>query len=42
MAGPTDVEYFACLVDALEPWFDRVVVIGGWAHHLYWPPLDGI
>jgi hypothetical protein len=35
MAGASDVEYFARLVEALEPWLDRVVVIGGWAHRLY-------
>lgn len=35
MAGISDVEYFARLVEALEPWLDRVVIIGGWAHRLY-------
>jgi hypothetical protein len=35
MAVQSDVEYFARLVDALEPWLDQVVVIGGWAHRLY-------
>jgi hypothetical protein len=35
MAVQTDVEYFARLVDALEPWLDQVVIIGGWAHRLY-------
>ena len=35
MAGPSEVEYFARLVEALDPWLDRVVVIGGWAHRLY-------
>jgi hypothetical protein len=35
MAGPTDVEYFARLVEALDPWLDQVVIIGGWAHRLY-------
>lgn len=35
MAGPSDVEYFARLVEALDPWLDQVVIIGGWAHHLY-------
>jgi hypothetical protein len=34
MAGASNVEYFARLVEALEPWLDRVVVIGGWAHRL--------
>jgi len=35
MTGPSDVEYFARLVEALEPWLDQVVIIGGWAHRLY-------
>ena len=35
MAGPSDVEYFARLVEALDPWLDQVVIIGGWAHRLY-------
>jgi len=30
MAVQTDVEYFARLVDALEPWLDQVVIIGVW------------
>ena len=28
MAVQSDVEYFARLVDALEPWLDQVVKIG--------------
>jgi hypothetical protein len=35
MAVQSDVGYFARLVDALEPWIDQVVIIGGWAHRLY-------
>lgn len=35
MAVQSDVEYFARLVDALEPWLEQVVIIGGWAHRLY-------
>jgi len=35
MPRSSDVEYFACLVDALEPWLGQVVIIGGWAHRLY-------
>src|SRR6202789_4314921 len=35
MAIQSDVEYFACLVDALDPGLDQVVIIGGWAHRLY-------
>lgn len=35
MAGPSDVEHFARLIEALDPWLDHVVIIGGWAHRLY-------
>jgi hypothetical protein len=35
MPGTADVEYFARLVEALDPWLDQVVIIGGWAHRLY-------
>lgn len=35
MAGVSEFEYFARLVEALDPWLDRVVIIGGWAHRLY-------
>jgi len=35
MAGASDVEYFVRLVEALDPWLDQVVIIGGWAHRLY-------
>jgi hypothetical protein len=30
-----DLVQFARLVDALEPWLDRVLFIGGWAHRLF-------
>jgi len=30
-----DLRQFARLVDALEPWLDRVLFIGGWAHRLF-------
>ena len=30
MANVSEVDYFARLVEALEPWLDRVVIIGGW------------
>ena len=29
-------EQFARLMVALEPWLDQMVIIGGWAHRLYW------
>ena len=35
METNSEVTYFARLVEALEPWLDQVVVIGGWAHRLY-------
>ncbi len=35
MAGVSEVEYFARLIEALDPWLGRVVIIGGWAHRLY-------
>jgi hypothetical protein len=35
MAVQSDFEYFARLVEALDPWLDQVVIIGGWAHRLY-------
>jgi hypothetical protein len=35
MPGTPEVEYFARLVEALDPWLDQVVIIGGWAHRLY-------
>ncbi len=35
MPGTTDVEDFARLIEALHPWLDQVVVIGGWAQRLY-------
>jgi hypothetical protein len=36
MNGQSDNEQFARLIVALEPWLDQVVIIGGWAHRLYW------
>ena len=35
MAWDRDSEDFARLIEALHPWLDQVVVIGGWAHRLY-------
>ena len=35
MDGVQDPEPFTRLVAALEPWLDRVVIVGGWAHRLY-------
>ena len=31
-----DIIRFARLAEAMEPWLDQVVIIGGWAHRLYW------
>ena len=35
MAANRDAKDFARLIEALHPWLDQVVVIGGWAHRLY-------
>lgn len=36
MNGTSDNEQFARLIVALEPWLTQVVIVGGWAHRLYW------
>lgn len=30
-----ELEPFIQLIEALEPWLEEVVLIGGWAHRLY-------
>lgn len=30
-----DVVAFARLVEALRPWLNHLVIVGGWAHRLY-------
>ncbi len=35
MNGHSENEEFARLIDALNPWLEEVVIIGGWAHRLY-------
>jgi hypothetical protein len=30
-----ELEPFVRLIEALEPWLEQVVFIGGWAHRLY-------
>ncbi len=35
MAANQETEDFARLIEALHPWLDQVMVIGGWAHRLY-------
>ena len=35
MTMTSDLSTFARLVNALEPWLEDVVIIGGWAHRLY-------
>ncbi len=35
MKADSEVEPFARLIEALEPWLGQVVIIGGWAHRLY-------
>ncbi len=34
MIAERDDEKFAVLLDALGPYLDRVVIVGGWAHLL--------
>jgi len=31
-----DFEPFAHLIGALRPWLGQLVIVGGWAHRLYW------
>jgi hypothetical protein len=35
MTPSSDLPAFARLIMALEPWLDRIVIVGGWAHRLY-------
>lgn len=35
MPAIPELDVFARLASALEPWLDQVVIIGGWAHRLY-------
>jgi hypothetical protein len=35
MALAPDIAGFSRLITALDPWLDRVVLVGGWAHRLY-------
>ena len=35
MKADAELEPFARLVEALDPWLGQVVIIGGWAHRLY-------
>jgi hypothetical protein len=35
MKTDAELESFARLIEALDPWLDQVVIIGGWAHRLY-------
>lgn len=35
MKADSELEPFARLIEALEPWLKEVVLIGGWAHRLY-------
>lgn len=35
MSSTTEGESFAILASALQPWLDRLVIVGGWAHRLY-------
>lgn len=33
--GASENEHFVRLVQALDPWLNQIVIIGGWAHRLY-------
>lgn len=35
MKANAELGPFARLIEALDPWLDQVVIIGGWAHRLY-------
>lgn len=35
MTPKNDFDYFIQLIQALEPWLSRIVIVGGWAHRLY-------
>jgi hypothetical protein len=35
MTAKRDVKDFARLIEALHPWLNQIVVIGGWAYRLY-------
>lgn len=35
MALAPDIAGFSRLITALDPWLDRLVIVGGWAHRLY-------
>ena len=35
MTAERDDDKFAQLVDAIGPYLDRVVIVGGWAHRLF-------
>jgi hypothetical protein len=35
LKADAELEPFVRLIEALEPWLDQVVIIGGWAQRLY-------
>ena len=35
MKEDAELKPFVRLIEALEPWLEQVVLIGGWAHRLY-------
>ena len=35
MTANRDLKDFASLIEALHPWLNQIVVIGGWAYRLY-------
>lgn len=40
MKADAELEPFVRLIEALEPWLEEVVLIGGWAHRLYRVDLE--
>ena len=35
VANDSDLGEVVALVGALEPWLDKIVIVGGWAHRLH-------
>jgi hypothetical protein len=35
LKAEAELEPFVRLIEALEPWLEELVLIGGWAHRLY-------
>ena len=35
MTRNTELEPFSKFIEAIDPWLDQAVLVGGWAHRLY-------